>query len=197
MRRTSPVFLGLAAAVIACVHQVRPTVTPARVPAVAPPIQARALLLIAPSFEKYVSASSSGANQFRYHFGESATPALSDLVRSSFTKGETRYLPDAEVLQWLTGPADTTVADLLLVPAFEAAEAHQRLLDIQAVVRLRMSVRSLRGGSTLSWVTLGGTTRVVSSQGGLTGSALEGALQALSDSLAAHRRDLEAKAPAK
>jgi hypothetical protein len=197
MRHPALFLVGLAATVIACVHQVHPTVTPSQVPAVAPPIQAHALLLIAPSFEKYVSASSSAGQQFRYHFGESATPALGDLVRRSFTKGDTRNLSDAEVLQWLTGPADTTVADLLLVPTFEAAGAHDRLLDVQAEVRLRLNVRSLRAGNTLSWVTLGGTTRVVSSRGGLTGSALEGALRALCDTLAAHRTELEAKAQAK
>jgi hypothetical protein len=197
VRRPSLLLPGLAAAAIACVHQVSPTVTPARVPAVSPPIQARALLLIAPSFGKYVSASSSGPQQFRYHFGESATPVLNDLVRRSFTKGETRYLSDAEVLQWLTAPTDTTVADLLLVPTFEAAGAHDRILDVQAEVRLRLNVRSLHAGTTQSWVTLGGTTRVVSSRGGLTGSALEEALRALSDTLAAHRVELEAKAPTK
>lgn len=195
MRRASPLLLGLAGAVIACVHQVSPTVTPAKVPAVAPPIQARALLLVAPSFEQYTSASSSGVHQFRYHFGESATAALTDLVRESFTTGETKHLSDAEILHWLTGPADTTVADLLLVPTFEAAGAHDRFLDIRAEVKFRVNVRSLRTGNTFSWVTLGGTTRVVSSRGGLTGSALEGALHAFSDTLAAHRADLETKGP--
>src|SRR2546426_5011434 len=48
--------LGLCAAAACGViqRQVRPTVRPARIPPVSPPIHARALLLIAPSFEAYV-----------------------------------------------------------------------------------------------------------------------------------------------
>ncbi len=180
----------------ACVHQVNPTVTPAKIPPVAPPIQARALLLISPSFEGYLSESSSGVHQFRYHYGEAATVALSELVTQSFSATEIRHLTDVEVLPLLAGPADTSQADVLLVPAFESAGARERFLDIVAEVKLRLNARSLRTGTIFTWVTLGGTARVVSSRGGLTGSALEEALSAMSDSLAAHRTELEAASPA-
>ena len=66
-------------------------------------------------------------------------------------------------------------------------------MDIQAEVKLRLSVRDLHRGKTFSWVSLGGSTRVVSSRGGLTGSALENSLNAQSDTLAAHRTDLETR----
>jgi hypothetical protein len=190
MRHTSLLLIALSAT-MGCVHQVNPTVSPAKVPAVSPPIRAHALLLITQSFEDYVSASSSGIHQFKYHFGQSAAQALTDLVHESFTDGETRHMSDAEVLQLLSGPADTRIADLLLVPSFEAAGSHDRFLDIQAEVKLRLNVRSMVMSTTYSWATVGGSTRVVSSRGGLTGSALENALKAMSDTLAAHRAELE------
>jgi hypothetical protein len=189
LRRSLPaIALCLLAA---CMHQVNPTVTPAKIPPVTPPIGSRALLVISPSFSEYLSESSSGMNQFRYHYGEAASKALSELVTNSFSSATIRQAADADVLPILAGPADTSTADVLLVPAFESAGAHDRFLDIVAEVKLRMSVRSFQTGATFTWTTLGGTARVISSRGGLTGSALEEALHAMSDSIAAHRAELE------
>jgi hypothetical protein len=117
--------------------------------------------------------------------------ALSDLIADSFTRGETRRLPDADVLQWLSAPADTNTADLLIVPYFESGGTRERVFDAVAEARFRVDVRSLRTGRTFAWAVVGQSTRVFSSHKGLTGSALEQALQALSDTLAAHRGDLE------
>lgn len=193
MKRTSRFLLGLLTTT-ACVHQVNPTVTPAKIPPVTPPIQARALLVISPSFEEYLSESSSGMHQFRYHYGEAAAKALTTLVTESFTTAEVRRMADVEVLPMLAGPPDTALTDVLLVPSFESAGARERFLDIVAEVKLHLNARSFRTGTIFTWVTLGGTARVMSSRGGLTGSALEEALHAMSDSLAAHRIELETSA---
>jgi hypothetical protein len=187
--------LGLLLAT-SCVHQVIPTVSPSEIPPVSPPIQSRALLLISPSFEEYLSESSNELEQYRFHYGTAATAALSQLVARSFVANEVRRLSDADVLSTLAGPIDTAITDMLLVPAFERAGARERLLDIVAEVRLRLTIRSSRTGAILTLATQGRTTRVVSSTGGLTGSALEQALHALSDSLRAHRAELEAHSPA-
>jgi hypothetical protein len=58
-------------------------------------------------------------------------------------------------------------------------------------VVLLMNARCLRTGQVFTWRAGGGTARVITSQKGLTGSALEQALLGLRDSLAAHRAELE------
>jgi len=182
---------GLLLAAIGCMHNVDPKVTPAKIPPVSPPIHARALLLVPPSFEEYVSTSSEGFHSYKYQYGHSVTAALTDLIHSSFDTGETRHVADADVLAWLSGPADTLTADLLLVPYFAKGDARTRFFDVKAELRVRLDGRSYRSGGTFSFIATGSTTRALSSRGGLTGSALEEALQALSDSLSAHRSELE------
>jgi hypothetical protein len=95
------------------------------------------------------------------------------------------------VLQWLSAPADTSIADLLLVPYVESGSMEERALKAVADARLRVDVRSLRTGKTYSLTAAGRSARAFSSSKGLTGTALEGALRSLSDSLSAHRGDLE------
>lgn len=177
--------------VFGCTHNVVPKVTPAKVPGVQPPIDARALLLITTSFKSYTSQSSNGIHRYNYRLGESVAAALSGMVGQSFTHAETRHLADAEMLSWLSAPADTSQADLLLVPYFESGGMRERAFDAVADARLRMDVRSLRTGQTFAWTAVGRSARAFSSLRGLTGTALEHALQALSDTLAAHRSDLE------
>jgi hypothetical protein len=176
---------------LGCTHNVMPKITPAKIPAVHPPIEARALLLITNSFQSYTTQSSSGIHSYNYHLGESVSAALQDMIEQSFVHAETRHLADAEVLQWLSAPADTSVADLLLVPYFESGGMRERALKVVADARLRVDVRSLRSGRTFSLTAAGRSARAFTSLKGLTGTALEQALRSLSDSLAAHRGDLE------
>jgi hypothetical protein len=194
-----------------CILQANPSVPLKKIPHVSPPIQARALLLIAPSFEEYFSEGKAGFHQVRTHYGEATAKALSALVTQSFAAAEIRRLADAEVQTLFAGAADTSIADLLLVPSFEGAGARGRLspanseddeesqpvyvYDESAEVKLRLNARSLRTGSTFTWVTLGGTD---SELGWARAArlALEAALHAMSDSLAAHRAELELVNPA-
>ena len=197
-----------------CVFQAIPTVTPKKIPPVSPPIKARALLLIAPSFEEYISQGATGFHKVRTDYGEVAAKALSALVTESFAAAEIRHLTDLEVQTSLAGAVDTSVADLLLVPFFESANARGRVTtespsfdaagnvvvgastyDEMAEVKLRLNARSLRSGKTFTWVTLG----VADSEPGwgrAAASALQEALHALSDSLAVHRAELELVSPA-
>ena len=181
-----------------CTHNVDPKVTPAKIPSVQPPIASRALLLIPTSFETYTTQSSSGVHRWNYHLGKSVAAALADMVAQSFAKSETQHLADAELFRRLSAPADTSQADVLLVPYFESGGARERAFDAVAEARLRLDVRSFRTGETFAWTAVGRSARVLSSRKGLTGSALEQALGALSDSLTAHRGDLEmAEAPSR
>jgi len=176
------------------VHNVAPKVTPSKIAAVQPQIHSTAVLIITPSFQGYTSQSSQGIHQFNYHLGESAATALQDLVTNSFDHVTIQHLNDAEVMRWLVAPPDASAADVLLVPYFATGGAKQSLFTVSADVQIRLDVRSYRGGATYSWIGQGHTTRAMSSRRGLTGSALEQALQALSDSLGAHRGDLESRA---
>ena len=205
----------------ACTIRRTPEITPEKIPPVSPAIQARALLLITPSFEEYLSESSFGIHQV-FHYGEVAAKALSALVTESFAAAEIRRLPAAEVLPLLS-VADTSVADLLLVPSFRSALASFRIdtggvvettyvhienveqdlalysppgFSVMAEVTLHLSAHSLRSGSTFTWVAVGGTGwGMQASWGRLSGFALQEALHALSDSLAAHRSELERVSP--
>jgi len=177
--------------VLGCTHNVVPKVTPTKIAAVQPPIHARAILIIASSFENYTSESSQGVHRFIYHMGQSAAAALQDLVNGSFDHAATQRLSDAEVVRWLAAPPDTSAADLLLVPYLESGGARQGVFKNSSDVRLRLDVRSYRGGATYSWTAVGQASGAFSSRKGLTGGALEQALRALSDSLGAHRAQLE------
>lgn len=192
MRHLAPLpALLVSVMVAACTHNVEPKVTPAKISSVQPPITSRALLLIPASFEAYTSQSSSGIHRWNYHLGKSVAAALSDMVTQSFAGAEIRRLADAELLRFLSAPGDTSQADVLLVPYFESGGTRERAFDAVAEARLRLDVRSYRTGETFAWTAVGRSARVFSSQKGLTGSALEQALRAVSDSLSAHRADLE------
>jgi hypothetical protein len=191
LRSRSLLGLAVSLGVLGCTHNVMPKITPAKIPAVNPPIQSHALLLITSSFQSYTTQSSSGIHSYNYHLGESVSAALQDMIAQSFARAETRRLPDAEVLQWLSAPADTSIADLLLVPYFESGSMKERAVKVVADARLRVDVRSLRTGKTFSLTAVGRSARAFSSLKGLTGTALEVALRSLSDSLSAHRGDLE------
>ena len=54
---------------------------------VQPPIHARAILMITPSFETYTTQSSQGINHYNYQLGQSAAGALQYLVAGSFDHG--------------------------------------------------------------------------------------------------------------
>jgi len=198
----------------ACAVHFTPMVTPQKIPPVSPPIQARALLLITPSFEEYLAREKNGLRQV-FHFGEAATKALSTLVTESFAVAEIRRVAAVDVPSLVAGPADTSVVDIVLVPSFESAGARLRMtygdpvyistaivdslhvsnqiesMKILAGVALRLNARSFRTGRTFTWVSVGGTGPVEGSWQRATGLALESALHVLSDSLAAHRAELE------
>jgi len=204
----------------ACVVHFTPNVTPQKIRPVSPRIQARALLLITPSFEAYLSREKNGVQQV-FHYGGAAAKALSALVTESFAGAEIRRIGDAEVPALLASPVDTSLADLLLVPSFESTRARLRLTEgdpifirsayfedsllvgnamsgeIMAEVTLRLNARSLGTGRTFTWVTMGGTGPVHTSWGRAAGLALEAALHVLSDSLAAHRAELEVVSPSR
>jgi len=211
MKRVSWFLLGLGTTA-ACVVHFTPAVTPQKIPPVSPRIRARALLLITPSFETYLSREKNGVQQV-FHYGEAGARALSALVTESFTVVEIRRVA-ADVQPLIAGSADTSVADILLVPSFQSARARLRLTegdptyirsayvdslqvgsamsgDMSASVTLRLNARSFRTGRTFTWLTVGGTGPLHTSWGRATGLALEVALHALSDSLAAHRAELE------
>ena len=211
MKQVSWFLLGLGTTA-ACVVHFTPAVTPQKIPPVSPRIRARALLLITPSFETYLSREKNGVQQV-FHYGEAGARALSALVTESFTVVEIRRVA-ADVQPLIAGPADTSVADILLVPSFQSARARLRLTegdptyirsayvdslqvgsamsgDMSASVTLRLNARSFRTGRTFTWLTVGGTGPLHTSWGRATGLALEVALHALSDSLAAHRAELE------
>lgn len=193
MRLAHVVPVAVLGCIVGCTHNVAPKVTPAKIAAVQPPIRARAVLIITPSFETYTTQSSQGIHHYNYQLGQSAAAALQDLVASSFDHGATQRLSDAELIRWLAAPPDTSAADLLLVPYFETGGVKKGLFTQSADVRLRLDVRLYRGG-TYSWTAVGHTGRAISSLRGLTGSALEQALRGVADSLAAHRGQLEANA---
>ena len=195
MRPLAVVAPALLTVAVACTHSVAPKITPAKVAAVQPPIRARALLLITPSFETYVTSQSEGIHTYNYQMGESATLALTDLVRESFTAAEIRRVGDADLMQWLSGPADTSVADLLIVPRFDKGSARTGAFTISSDVALRLDVRPYRGTMTYSWASTGHTSRALSSRRGLAGNSLEQALNGLTDSLTAHRAHLEVATP--
>lgn len=186
-----PLFIAVVG-MTGCTQNVMPRITPAKVPAVQPAIRSRVLLLVAPSFESFSADESKGpGDRWRYHLGEAMAAALSDLVRQSFTQGETRRVSDAEVLQWLASSPDTATTDLLLVPYFEEGAMRERLFDKVAEARVRLDGRSLRTGQTYSWRVAGRKASFFSSDQGLAGTVLEHLLQELGDTLAAHRGDLE------
>ena len=212
MKRVFWFLLGLCTTA-ACVVHFTPAVKPQEIPPVSPRIRARALLLITPSFEAYLSREKNGVRQV-FHYGEAGTKALSALVTESFTVVEIKRVAAAEVQALIAGPADTSVADILLVPSFQSAGALLRLTegdpiyihtayvdslqvssamsgDISASVTLRLNARSFRTGRTFTWLAVGGTGPLHTSWGRATGLALEDALHAVSDSLAAHRVELE------
>jgi len=222
--------LGLCAAAACGViqRQVRPTVRPARIPPVSPPIHARALLLIAPSFEAYVVEERISIANLRTHLGEAGTSALSALVTASFVAAGTRRLADVDVLPLLAGPADTSGADFLLAPSLNSARERHRQVSVLEPpgadrpgcehladllfhkdactskhteflyeVTITVKLRSLRTGRTFTWALVGRSDWVEGLNGvyfpspSQTGSALEDVLHVLSDSLAAHRAELE------
>ena len=177
--------------VAGCTQNVVPRISPAKVPGVQPPIRSRVLLLVTPSFQNFEADESDGPNRWRYHLGESMAAALSDFVAKSFTEGRTQRVSDAEVLQWLASSPDTATTDLLLVPYFEAGAMRERLFDKVAEARFRLDGRSLRTGRTYSWRVQGRTASFWSSDRGLAGNVLEHLVQALRDTLATHRSELE------
>src|SRR5881227_1750115 len=125
MKQVSWFLLGLGTTA-ACVVHFTPAVTPQKIPPVSPRIRARALLLITPSFQTYLSREKNGVQQV-FHYGEAGARALSALVTESFTVVEIRRVA-ADVQPLIAGPADTSVADILLVPSFESAGTRLRMI---------------------------------------------------------------------
>src|SRR5256885_8391391 len=95
-----------------------------------PILHARALLLIAPSFEAYVVEERISIANWRTHLGEAGTSALSALVTASFVAAGTRRLADVDVLPLLAGPADTSGADFLLAPSLNSARERHRQVSV-------------------------------------------------------------------
>src|SRR2546428_6770140 len=83
MKRVFWFLLGLCATA-ACVVHFTPAVTPQKIPPVSPRIRARALLLITPSFEAYLSRERNGVQQV-FHYGEAAAKAPYALCTATFS----------------------------------------------------------------------------------------------------------------
>src|SRR5947208_16408842 len=104
MVQVSWFLLGLGTTA-ACVVHFTPAVTPQKIPPVSPRIRARALLLITPSFETYLSRGKNGVQQV-FHYGKAGARALSALVTGAFTVVGIRR--DARDVQpEIAGPAET------------------------------------------------------------------------------------------
>jgi len=186
------VFALLAATAARCTQNVDPRVAPAKVATVQPPVDARVLLLVAPAFETYTTESQFNFQHYVVHLGSSASKALQDMLSGSFQHVEVLHVADAEVVRWLSAPADTARADVLIVPTFGSSSAGVRLADFAADVILRLDIRSYRTGATYSWSGTGHATRLINvGWGGMTGGALAQALSALTDTLSANRAKLE------
>lgn len=190
-------------------------VWPMDVPPVSPPIQTRVLVLIAPSFEEYLAEGDTTVFQVRVMYGHAARKALFALVAQSFTSANMRWVADSEVRSLRLYPADTSVADLLLLPSFSGASVVPTKMEgsfccdalgnettddpwyqVRATVALRFDARSLHTGATFTWETVGTSEHLgFTSWGRFTGRALHAALQGLSDTLAAHRAALELAPP--
>src|SRR5438093_2789657 len=146
MKRVLWFLLGLCTTA-ACVVHFTPAVTPQKIPPVSPRIRARALLLITPSFEAYLSREKNGVQQV-FHYGEAGAKALSALVTESFAVVEIRRVA-ADVQPLIAGPADTSVADILLVPSFHSARARLRLTEGDRTYIRSAYVDSLQLGSAM------------------------------------------------
>ena len=181
--------IGLAT--VACNHSVAPEVTPTRVGTVQPAIQARVLLVLTPTFERYTTESQAGIHHYVVHLGESGSKALQDMVGASFQHLEVQHVSEAALPQWLALPGDTGRADLVLVPNFTGSFARVRFFDFATDVALQLEVRCYRTGATYSWVGTGHATRAFGGWSGMTGSALELAVAALADTLSSNRGKLE------
>lgn len=191
MNRRASLAIPLLFVLSACAHNVNPKITPAKIPTVEPPLRSLALLLITPSFEGYTTQSSSGMHRYNYRLGASAAAALTDLITESFERADVQRVTDAESIQWLAGAADTNVADFVIVPHFETGGYSEGAIEVAADVRIRLDVRSYRSTEAFSWTAEGRTSRVFTSRGGLTGSALEKTLAGLADSLRVNRAKLD------
>src|SRR5207248_10534043 len=123
MKRVSWFLLGLGTTA-ACVVHFTPAVTPQKIPPVSPRIRARALLLITPSFETYLSREKNGVQQV-FHYRSAGARALSALATGSFTAVEIRRVA-ADVHPLIPGRADTSVADILLVRSSQSDRAPLR-----------------------------------------------------------------------
>ena len=98
MKRVFWLLLGLCTTAACAVHYT-PAVTPQKIPPVSPRIRARALLLITPSFESYLSREKSGVQRV-FHYGEAGAKALSALVTESFTVVEIKRIAAAAGRGW-------------------------------------------------------------------------------------------------
>jgi hypothetical protein len=193
------------------IQQIRPRVKPSRIPPVAPPIQAHALLLIVPSFETFFheEGDALGILTTRTQLGAEATKALSALVIGSFATADIKRLSEAEALMFLTSPSDTSITALLLAPSFDSVAVRYRQIqsrdcdyvgdielcsNVQQESRLELTLhvdaRLLRSGRGFVWRLNGRTPWVSGSSYPSLGGMLEQVLRALTDSLTAHRTQL-------
>ena len=198
MTRRACVAVALAAtSASACAPTVVvPRVTPARVEAVQPPIPRRALLLLTPAFAGFSATNVHDGppipTQSGYELGPAASSLLQDWVARSFAGAEVRRLSDAEALRLFVTGEGAGGAEVLLLPRFElTGEPYERRAwrPSRFVASLRVDARSLATGAVRSWGVRGrsGGEGFFAEAGAPSGRALERAVEALRDTVAANR----------
>jgi hypothetical protein len=177
-----------------CTQAVVPRLTPARVPRVQPPLAGRAVVLITPTFAGQTGRSDDDGPPIPtanvYQLGAAAESLVVTWARASFRDAEVRRLSEADALRLFVTGEGAAPGAVLLLPRFEGrfGEPYE---GRRFAVRLRLDARSLRTGGVWSWAGAGrGAGAFFGPAGVASGRALEAAVGALRDSVAAHRDSL-------
>ncbi len=173
-----------------------PRVAPEGVAPLAPPLPRRALLLLTPAFAEHVTSKTRdepvGPERTDYRLGPAAGRLLGDWVARSFAGAEVRRLSEQDALRTLVTGEGAGGAEVILLPRFEPrgeVVEDRAMAGRRVTVRLRVDARSLATGAVRSWLVEGRAGREGFGAGEAvrTGRALERAMAALGDTLAAHR----------
>ncbi len=197
--RYAPAVTAAACALLAgcTTRTVVPRVAAAGVAPIAPPVARRALLLLTPSFTEFVTSKTRdepvGPERADYRLGPAAGRLLGDWVARSFAGAEVRRVSEQDALRTLVTGEGAGGAEVILVPRFElageAVEDGTAFRGPRVRARVRVDARSLATGAVRSWLVEGRAGREGFGAGDAvrTGRALERAVTALGDTLAAHR----------
>lgn len=185
---------ALAALLGGCIQTVVPRVAPARVSAVDPPLAADAVVLITPSFAGQTGSSDDDGPPFptgnSYQLGAAAESLVVAWAAASFRTVAVERVAEGEALRRFVGASRQATGAVLLMPRF-AGRLGEPYEGRRFVARLRLDARSTRTGGVWSWEGTGrGAGQFFGPAGLASGRALEAAVRALADSVAAHRDSL-------